>query len=238
MRWIFYTLLMFNGMYFAWGMYAEYTPGGAVPAISYKQTAGQRLMLLGESRLAGYQEQGAKGEDAKSSGQAEFDVVVDQGISSLVFQESLCASFGPFEGRGLGNLFIAKLGNRALDAKLVAVEVDRQPVSWLYLPVFSTYLNALRRLQQLQVDGVEGYIVTTGGYRNAISFGYFADFDSARGYQMRLIASGVPVQLLRKDEKELEFWALLPLSDVGDVVLADVVAGQSKLKQEVSLCRA
>ncbi len=152
-----------------------------------------------------------------------------------------CLMLGPY-----GNRKVAELEQRQIDALVgfessVYVEkVDDGTALQIYLEPLLTRKDALDRLQQLQLQGIDSYVVLKGSLTNGISLGIYSNeqYANERVEQLRFLGVDPKVKLIEKTRRE--YWLSYRSSDAYQKLLTvqqDYPSEQSELKIKENFCR-
>jgi hypothetical protein len=181
MKWVAGALLLLNlavGAYFFWTQNQSSTQASAYSPINAEK------IILQSARLANNQ--------APTSPRAEASEA----------SEPIC-----LEWRGLGeaDLERAREAIKALAAKRVS-SVEELPVDkmfWVIFPPLPSEAASEVKLKEIQALKIKDtFIIKAGSWKNGISFGVYADEDSARRYIQELEKKGVPGLRLETRPKE------------------------------------
>ncbi len=139
MRWIFYSLFVINLVYLGLQLAKSLTEPARVVSIQLPEMeGGAPLALLSE--------------------QAQSRRVVRKTVSS----GSLCPVIGPWENQDAARAGVVQLQAAGVSAKVRALAIEKDRLSWVYLPPFESRDRALVVLQELQDRGVDSFIVKDG----------------------------------------------------------------------------
>ncbi len=186
MRWIFYSLFVINLVYLGLQLAKSLTEPARVVSIQLPEMeGGAPLALLSE--------------------QAQSRRVVRKTVSS----GSLCPVIGPWENQDAARAGVVQLQAAGVSAKVRALAIVKDRLSWVYLPPFESRDRALVVLQELQDRGVDSFIVKDGEDANAISLGYFSSAESAEGLRVKMRNAGYPAFVRETSKTVTEYWAYL-----------------------------
>lgn len=199
MRWVFYSLLVLNIVYLVSGVVGLSAPDSRADRASARTaSAPQTLQLLDEVQVRPSSQQAAP-----------------------AARKRLCPVVGPWEGRTGAMEALAELEKNGYRGTVRSVEVEKERLNWVYLPVYADRERALKVLRELQSKGVDSFIVGEGEDENAISLGYFASEESAEGLQVKMNNAGYPAQVRATARTVTEYWVYLrpgSLTDGGDLL--------------------
>lgn len=186
MRWIFYSLFVINLVYLGLQLAKSLTEPARVVSIQLPEMeGGAPLALLSE--------------------QVQSRRVVRKTVSS----GSLCPVIGPWENQDAARAGVVQLQAAGVSAKVRALAIEKDRLSWVYLPPFESRDRALVVLQELQDRGVDSFIVKDGEDANAISLGYFSSAESAEGLRVKMRNAGYPAFVRETSKTVTEYWAYL-----------------------------
>lgn len=189
MRWVFYALLIINLAYGGWKItFWIMQPAVSAPVEAVHDDEGLQAPLTLQVVAPSAQVQVAPAVDA---------------------DKALCSSLGPWQDQASAEQARADLGDLAAGASVSAIAVQKQGLSWVYLPAFPTRDDALKVLKELQRQGVDSFITRDGEADNAISLGFFGSHDSALGLQQRMQQAGFNAQVRETAHDVTEYWLSL-----------------------------
>lgn len=97
----------------------------------------------------------------------------------------------PSEARGAAK----QTGRIPEGATVRSVSLPAQPYHWVILPPAKSREAALRRLAEIQQQGIDSYLVTEGVHANAISLGLFESLEAAEAVLSRSQSHGLEAML-------------------------------------------
>lgn len=197
MRWVFYALLIINLAYAGWKItfWIMQPPAAKVEAVVTPDTlhAPMTLQLVAASNTA------------------------PAPATAVTTAKGLCSSLGPWQDEASAGQAKAELGALAADASVATVTVQKQGLSWVYLPAYASRDEAMKVLKQLQGMGVDSFITKDGDSDNAISLGFFGSHDSALGLQQRMQQAGFNAQVRETAHDLTEYWLYLGSAKADDL---------------------
>ena len=186
MRWIFYSLFVINLVYLGLQLTKTLTEPTQVTSLRIPhQEGGASLALLEENpqpRRADRQR---------------------------VATGTLCPVIGPWESGDAARAGVIQLKAAGIPARVKALAIQKDRLSWVYLPPYASRDKALVVLQELQDRGVDSFIVKEGADANAISLGYFSSAESAEGLRVKMRNAGYPAFVRETSKTVTEYWAFL-----------------------------
>lgn len=186
MRWIFYSLFVINLVYLGLQFTKSVTEPARVTGLQLPSVdSGAPLMLLSEQP-----------QPRRSTRQQ-------------VASGSLCPVIGPWESEDAARAGAVQLKAAGIGASVKSLAVEKDRLSWVYLPPYGDREKALLVLQELQDRGVDSFIVKEGEDANAISLGYFSSAESAEGLRVKMRNAGYPAFVRETSRTVTEYWAYL-----------------------------
>lgn len=120
-----------------------------------------------------------------------------------------CLAVGPIYSQDSAEELVDRLGGAGYQATTREINSSTITMYWVYIPPLGGRAQALRRLREMHVAGIDSYVVSGGSDQHAISLGLFAVRDSALGVQARLRAAGYPVQVREQARRASAYWIVL-----------------------------
>lgn len=228
-RLIFYTLLMANLGLLGYLLVDDYALDAAPEAVAQSSSShgvvGALVLLaeLGES-------------PASSIGAVSGRADVEQGgVSS----RSLCTLVGAFSTRDNAARFTNKLAALGVESKVKNLLVSSTVGFWLHLPPQPSRKEVLRRLSELQRQGVDSYIIPDGDLANGISLGMFSDRSRAETLKKKISGLGYGPEILSVPREKRELWVFLSQSEslkISTDRWLDLLSGKDLLQKQQNLC--
>lgn len=233
MRWIFFSLLLVNVAVFAY-MQWEHVRGEPVSVvnegvsdISRQAEDAPSLTLLSE--LKGFR------------GPVESIRIVgdgDQNTASGVAR-SLCTLVGPFSNRRKAETFVDRLLVIGVESKVKNLLVSSAVGFWLHLPPQSSRKEVLRRLSELQRQGIDSYVIPDGDLANGISLGMFSEQSRANFLKEKIVNLGYQPEILSVPREKRELWVFLFRSEsakISEKKWFELLSGKELLQKQQNLC--
>lgn len=186
MRWIFYSLLVINVVYLGVQLTKNLAEPSVVAGIPLPHAEGGTPLVL----LAEQPQSRREARQAVASG-------------------SLCPVIGPWESESSARAGVVQLRAAGVAARVRGLSIEKDRLSWVYLPPYGSRERALVVLQELQDRGVDSFIVKEGDDANAISLGYFSSEESAEGLRVKMRNAGYPAFVRETSKVVTEYWAYL-----------------------------
>ena len=193
MRWVFYSLVIVNLAYLGWHLAGTVLLSGE-PTRTAEVEPGGDLVLLAEHM--------------------DPDDIPDD-TPDTPTREGLCPFVGPWESDDAAAEALQAL-EQDYRGQVRALEVERDRLKWVHVPPAESEEEALRMLRELQSRGVDSFLVSEGDDANAISLGYFASPDSARGLKLKMRDEGYPVEIRETAREVTEYWVLIERDSLDD----------------------
>lgn len=166
--------------------------------------------------------------------------VVEEGSGEEV-ADPLCWMVGPMPEKVTGRQVAARFQALELDMRLVNTEVVVGQKFQVHLGPYPSQGEAMAKLRELQAAGIDSYIQASGELKNSVSLGYFSHQSSADSAVEQFVAKGYAPKVATKDQKELQIWGILPVSEAAGLG-EDFWAGISKdfpgVGRKQNLCAA
>ena len=186
MRWIFYSLFVINLVYLGLQLAKSLTEPAPIASLQLpNQAGGASLALLSENPQT------------------------PRATRKLVATGTLCPVIGPWESEASARAGAVQLKAAGISARVRGLAIEKDRLSWVYLPRYDSREKALVVLQELQDRGVDSFIVKEGEDANAISLGYFSSAESAEGLRVKMRNAGYPAFVRETSKTVTEYWAYL-----------------------------
>ena len=186
MRWIFYSLFVVNLVYLGVQLTKTVT---RQPQISLRAPSSMAfddsLVLLSESPQP------------------------PRGGARAAARGTLCPVIGPWESMEAARAGAVQLKASGVAGMVRSLTVEKDRLSWVYLPPYADRDRALSVLHELQDRGVDSFIVKEGDDANAISLGYFSSEESAEGLRVKMRNAGYPAFVRETSRPVTEYWVYL-----------------------------
>lgn len=207
LSWLFYALLVCNGLFFAWQWFDRESKSDEVVAQGAQQKTPTGLRLLSEvddTELRPRARAGAQTVESKASPSKHAR------ISDAVANSSpapVCYSLGPLPGEGE----VEQLRGWVLAAggapRVRMAQRREHTLSWVYLPPFATRDEAVRVAQEMARSGIKDiFAIPRGDMANAISLGVYARNSSLERRLRQLKARGYDASVLPRYRAQPEYW--------------------------------
>jgi len=230
MRWIFYTLLIINVsmlFYITWTQYRENTVVELISDVLKKPDVTRSLVLLSEQQTDHTDIASVRiGSSAQS----------DQAVK---ISRSLCSLVGAFPNVVLAETFSQKLSGLGVKSKVKNLLVSSTVGYWLHLPPLSSRKEVLRRLRELQRQGVDSYVIPDGDLQNGISLGMFSEKQRAEELKKDIQGLGYRPEVLSVPRERRELWVFLEQSEA-DKISSErwltLLSGKDLLQKQQNSC--
>ena len=202
MRWIFFTVLMANVAFFMYGQLSRLDiinvgDGKGVNLADIESKEAPTLMLLSELKAKKEPVESVRVNRPNDGGYVEDDTVVP-------ISRSLCTLVGSFSDRSKAEHFVRRLNVLGVQGTVKNLLVSTTVGFWLHLPPLSSRKELLRRLSELQRQGVDSYVIPDGELQNGISLGMFSELQRAEFLQKTIAQLGILLLKLQKCREKKE----------------------------------
>ena len=126
---------------------------------------------------------------------------------------SLCHIVGPFSDAEESDNFIERLASMNIRSAKHELELSVGMSHWLYLPPEVSRKDALRKLAELQEQGIDSYVIPKGELANGISLGMFTKKELADSQLKQIISKGWSPLVKEIDRTQLEVWVMVNHQD-------------------------
>ena len=254
MRWIFISLVILNGGYFAWGMWQSQQEANVAdttfkPSRSASGASSESyvpsIVLLDEAKSVDLAYEEPKGEEIISKAP---EITKPPTVSKLAFpdikssvvkKETLCGSVGPFKKIKSAESLQVELAQEGLAGQIQEILVDSYMENWVILPALPSRREALSKLRELQSKGIDSYVLTRGEWNNSISLGLFKRRNSAVGVRNKMNDAGYGAELREVKKEVYEYWVKVsPKNDQQSIKseIEKLIAAKTAIKFQESLC--
>lgn len=144
-----------------------------------------------------------------------------------------CWLLGPIVEKVQADSMLAVLLDKGLPVSLVDAPKMRAPAYQLFLGPYKGYVQAKRKLVELQSKSIDSYVIAGGGLKNAISLGVFDNVDSAKRQRKYLDKKGYQVQQREVPRQTNMYWLALetPLKSAQATDFDRFLSGKGALVQ-------
>ncbi len=152
---------------------------------------------------------------------------------------SLCTLIGSFVSIDKANRFVDVLAARGVSAKVKNLLVSSTVGFWLHLPPLVSRKEVLRRLSELQRQGVDSYIIPDGDLENGISLGMFSDQNRALLLKDNIEQLGYQPKIAEVPREKREVWVFLEQSEsvkISAEQWLELISGRELLQKQQNLC--
>lgn len=148
----------------------------------------------------------------------ELDAVVDENENEnengkVSEAPLLCHIVGPFSDSKESDDFIERLASMGIRSEKHELELSVGMSHWLYLPPELSRKDALKKLAQLQEQGIDSYVIPKGDLANGISLGMFTKKELADSQLKQIISKGWSPLVKEIDRTQLEVWVMVNHQD-------------------------
>ena len=125
----------------------------------------------------------------------------------------LCHIVGPFSDSEESDNFIERLASMDIRSERHELELSVGMSHWLYLPPEVSRKDALRKLAELQEQGIDSYVIPKGELANGISLGMFTKKELADSQLKQIISKGWSPLVKEIDRTQVEVWVMVNHQD-------------------------
>lgn len=195
MRYIFFTLLAANLLYF---VYADFLAGRQTVHSVQSATEPPRpdtIYLLSENG------------DARNAGNEQLDMVIGNAVRKEADSTGDCLAIGPFDDIFSGQAVVKQLQSLDIAAELRAIDhATGQSDYRVLIPPAASLQDAFRKLRELKSRKIDSYVITQGEYALGISLGVFASQDAADKMRAAREQEGYEAKVAEIPRLTREFW--------------------------------
>ena len=255
MRLIFFSLIIVNLAMFSYAAWTQWAAGltkadsGVVPRATVGPVSIPPLVLLTEKNNAqtpissvrftpsdSVHDNAKVGYEGSESNSSSVGVPVKTVVSQ---SRSLCTLVGAFVDRGQASLFVERLAVLGVMAQLKNLLVSSTVGFWLHLPPQVSRKEVLRRLSELQRQGVDSYVIPDGDLANGISLGMFSDRARADSLRAKIASLGYRPEILPVPREKRELWVFLSQAESAKISAekwSELISGKELLQKQQNLC--
>jgi len=233
MRWVFFSLLVINALIFleAKGLTNFLSSQVVEDVVSTSNgKVGQSLVLLSE-----VEQQSRKVDTIRLNVERE----AESSLPAQALSRSLCTLIGSFSSVDKANRFVDILAAKGVDAKVRNLLVSSTVGFWLHLSPLVSRKEVLRRLSELQRQGVDSYIIPDGDLANGISLGMFSDQKRALSLKSSIEQLGYQPEIAEVPREKREVWVFLNQSEsvkISAEQWLELISGRELLQKQQNLC--
>lgn len=226
MRWLFFTLLLFNMLGLYWFSSSaehrrELSPASKVPGEAGRGRVAT-LMLLSEQS----QESRSQGTDLTVRQEAMPEMLrAPQGEVTVRPENRSCRLLGPFSTTRAALEWQAELSGRGVESGLLQRDEVVREDFWVIVPPQNTRQQTERLLAELRQKKIDSFIIDSGEYANGISLGVFAERANTDNYRRRLTDLGVETTVVLRPHLQPVSW-LQVADSVDETAVAGWIPGQ------------
>lgn len=226
MRWVFYSLVVVNLVYLGWQLAL-----GSWYENGHYQGARFEGSVVSE-QLRGEPISGPKLRLLREAPQPRRGVAV----GSAERHPGACPVVGPWSAADDAERARIQLAAAGLEGNVQTVQVEKDRLSWVYLPAYKNREQALAMLSELQALGIDSFIIKSGADANAISLGYFSSPESAEGLRVKMRNAGYPAFVRETSRSVTEYWLYLPSQAAEAGALKDFLVGNPDVARDRAAC--
>lgn len=212
MRWLFWTLLMFNGVAAYWfsasaQQRVDLESTGRAADIMARGSGAEQLELLSEKPLKSIGDEDVSSEQVvrEMTGQEAYGVG-DLSGSGEAEETTRCVLIGPLatarEQHQLEKLLSERVQEMVIERQDEVVRED----FWLLIPPEMPEMEMTEMLDELHRKKIESFIIGSGEYKGGITLGVFAEKENADKYRSSLRSQGYEAFLAMKPRVKQTSW--------------------------------
>ena len=235
MRLIFWTLLILNLGFFAFWQYQQ----RVIVDRQLSDVSEEVSLPNGVQRLELLEEFQRKNQRLESVRLLATDSSAGKEQDAMPVSRSVCTFVGAFPDQAQAEYFVKRLAVWGAKSAVKNVLVSSTVGYWLHLPPLSSRKELLRRLSELQRQGVDSYIIPDGDLENGISLGMFSERQRAEILKNRMSRLGYQPEIAEVPREKKELWVFLA-SEESIKIDADrwseLLSGKELLQKQQNLC--
>ncbi|MFT5419391.1 MAG: hypothetical protein ACI9D5_000126 [Candidatus Endobugula sp.] len=237
MRWIFFTILVANIAIFS---YLYFVPQGHQPALVSAGTVSALADGAGVAPLVLVSELASKRQPVESIRlKSRGRQVLGSAVAARPTSRSLCTLIGAFSTQSKADYFVERVAAWGVDAKVKNLLVSTTVGFWLHLPPLASRKELLRRLSELQRQGVDSYVIPDGRLANGISLGLFSEETRAKTLKNSIAKLGYQPKIAEVPREKREVWVFLLQGEsakITDEKWSELLSGKDLLQKQQNLC--
>jgi hypothetical protein len=248
MRFIFFTLLLVNvaiAGYIYW--LPSFVPQAAMSnetlGLRIKNKAGVAIVLLNEMKQSQPLETvrvATQVDKSVSQPVSLLNADLSAGVNdNVVLDAGLCVRAGPFLSLAKASYFVEKLAAKGARSQTKNVLVSTAVGFWLHLPPLTSRKVLLRKLDELQRQGIDSYAIPDGDLANGISLGLFSEAQRANSLKESISRLGYKPQVAEVPREKRELWIfILPeeAQKISDETWLNWLSAKELHKKQQILC--
>lgn len=242
MRWTFFLLMGANVVLFGWLLITwEGPPEPSQDRVSPQSEEVPPILLIEEATeqqlAAPSPAQTAPAPQSISGRFPGVDVTLDPSLEGV--DKELCMFVGPFETVEAAQQLVERLIAMDIDGRVADMEIPAGQGYWVHLEPLESRREALRRLSELQAQGVDSYVIPKGDLMNGISLGMFSQesLAQARAREMREAGLDAKIDVIERTYKEI--WVSMPDADarnLGDQAWQRLLESDKNVDRRQNFC--
>ena len=225
MRWVMASLLIVNIVVFVYFLLFSKVEPFDVAATTKDESHIASIKLLSEIE--------------SGSSLAAVRTSLSREVDSPAIIEPICTLVGSFEKESKAESFVERLLGLGLEAEVKNILVEGDPRYWLHLPPEASRKEALRRLSELQVKGIDSYVIPSGSLANGVSLGMFSKKDRAEVMFKKVEKQGYSPQIASVPRETKEIWVFLKQGEAAKLTRkrwAELLSSGDYIQKRQNLC--
>ncbi len=159
--------------------------------------------------------------------------------AALHERKDVCEFVGPFPKLLRAEYFIEHLSALDVLGEVEVLAVPGEPSFWVYQNPEASRKAALRKLHELQAEGVDSYVIPKGDLENGISFGLFNQRKGAEDRLKNVTSMGYEAKIRRVERTFEEIWVILPAAEaakIGQELWLELLNREYGLERRQNIC--
>lgn len=242
MRWIFFSLIVGNVALAAyWYVSLQERAVSAEQVSVSKRGVSAGLTLLRELPLKTQASSPASSVESVRIKKSESSPGISNNSESAEGSPALllCVLVGSFADESSASVFLEKLSAYGVAAQMKNLLVSSAVGFWLHLPPADSRKTLLRRLSELQRQGIDSYIIPDGDLAYGISLGMFSEESRAEKLKNAIEQLGYFPEIAEVPREKRELWVFMTKQEslkIGDESWSDMLSEQEFLQKQQNLC--
>ena len=152
----------------------------------------------------------------------------------------LCEMVGPFSDTQVAQDFYSRLDAIEISAKVHDIQLPTGYRYWVILPPLDNRKKAIQRLQEVQSQGIDSYLIPKGELENGVSLGVFSEEEKAQEVLEGVKEKGLDnARIDVQSHKSSELWVILGAGEaekMSQITWDRVLEGMDRVTRRRNLC--
>ncbi len=160
-------------------------------------------------------------------------------VAEVEEKDALCELVGPFPDEEQAAIFVERLRSIDVLSSVEHIELPAGASYWVHLPPEDSARAAIERLNTLQAQGIESYVIARGELKNAVSLGVFTVERLAQARLAEMKAKGLEAEIRTVQRTQIEVWVeVAPESaeNMSDLTWARMLEGLDQQERRQNFC--